>query len=95
MYNRKALGELMRKYRADAGLRIQDVSDVTSVSVTYISETERGLRTISPGRLDQIAKFLKFSRADYVKAFTYRRRLPPDVETRVLNDPNQWQQERT
>lgn len=79
-YDRVRLGMFLRKTRELKKLRLCDVAEKVGVSIPFISEVERGLRPISPGKLDAWARFLELSRTAYLFVFRTRGRLPPAAE---------------
>ena len=74
------VGEFIRNQRETARLSVRGLADVASVSNTYLSQIERGLRRPSAEILQQIAKALKISvESLYVRAGI----LPDDLNTVV------------
>ena len=49
----------IRKYRKIRGLTLQELADLSGLHRTYISNVERGLRSISLGNIQKIANALK------------------------------------
>ena len=63
------VGEFIRNQRETARMSVRGLADVASVSNTYLSQIERGLRRPSAEILQQIAKALKISvESLYVRA---------------------------
>ena len=63
------VGDFIRSQRETARMSVRRLADVTSVSNTYLSQIERGLRRPSAEILQQIAKGLKISvESLYVRA---------------------------
>ncbi len=63
------VGEFIRSQREMARMSVRRLADVASVSNTYLSQIERGLRRPSAEILQQIAKGLKISvESLYVRA---------------------------
>ena len=56
---RKKLGEVIRKYRKANNLSQEELADFSNLHRTYISEVERGLKTVSLYSLMRISKALK------------------------------------
>ena len=74
------VGEFIRNQRETARMSVRGLADVASVSNTYLSQIERGLRRPSAEILQQIAKALKISvESLYVRAGI----LPDDLNTVV------------
>ncbi len=74
------VGEFIRNQRETARMSVRGLADVASVSNTYLSQIERGLRRPSAEILQQIAQALKISvESLYVRAGI----LPNDINTVV------------
>lgn len=74
------VGEFIRNQRETARMSVRGLADVASVSNTYLSQIERGLRRPSAEILQQIAKALKISvESLYVRAGI----LPDELNTSV------------
>ena len=95
MYDRKALGGLLRSGRKALGHRQVDVARKLRISVPYVSGVERGERTIAPSLLERLCKCLALADEEFARAFLLRRRLPPGVEKHFLRNPEAWPVRRT
>lgn len=60
-----AVGEKIRRQRLMRNLRIVDLAEMVSMSVSYISQVERGLLYPSVGSLQKIARALDLHVADF------------------------------
>ncbi|MEU8276489.1 helix-turn-helix domain-containing protein [Microbispora bryophytorum] len=49
---------LFRQWRLDNGLSLQEVSDLTGVSISMVSRVERGQKRLSPRRKVMVARRL-------------------------------------
>lgn len=52
-------GKNVKKYRLESNLSQEKLAELTGLHRTYISDVERGLRSISLGNIEKIAKSLK------------------------------------
>ena len=64
---RKRFGEVIRRYRKDKQLSQEDLADLADLHRTYISELERGLKTVSMLSLFRISKALRISASILIK----------------------------
>lgn len=87
MYNRSALGEILRRERLRKGLTYKEIGDALGTYLSYVSAVEKGKSSISPGRLDQLAVILALSPAVEREVFQARGCLPPHVEAHFMNQP--------
>lgn len=84
----KKVGALLREARGPlslnkAGLKI-------GVSTAYLSDVERGHRTVSAARLRQIAEAVGMKEAERQRLFVSAQMLPPAVTEQVLRAPQAW-----
>ena len=56
---RRALGDILRRRRADLGLTLREVSGAARVSLGYISEIERGQKEASSELLASLCEALE------------------------------------
>ena len=56
---RKVAGSNIRLFRQNRGMTLQNLSDVTGMSRTYLTDIELGKKAITIVRLEKIAKALK------------------------------------
>lgn len=89
---RKALGKLLREARQAREEILSKVAAAAGVSTPFLSDLERGERTIGPKRLDALACALGLKGEAYVRVFQLRGRLPPRVEARLIQHPELWQE---
>lgn len=47
LIHRDALGDILRTARIESGLSLRDVADHAHISISYLSEVERGLKDVS------------------------------------------------
>lgn len=87
MYDRAALGRLLRTAREQQGLTITAVGAAVGVTCAYLSDIERGEKTIPPETLERIAEVLSLRGAAYRNLFRARERLPPYVEAHYMERP--------
>lgn len=59
------IGRLIRAYRQDAGLSQEKLAEMVGVSFQQIQKYENGRTTLSITKLQQIAKALKLTVADF------------------------------
>lgn len=52
-------GKNVKKYRIESNLSQEQLAELTGLHRTYISDVERGLRSISLGNIEKIARSLK------------------------------------
>jgi len=64
---RKRFGEVVRRYRTNKKLSQEELADLSNLHRTYISELERGLKTVSMLSLFQISKALKIPASLLIK----------------------------
>lgn len=55
----KEFGKNVKKYRKALGISQEELADLSGLHRTYISNVERGLRSISLGNIQKIANALK------------------------------------
>ena len=55
----KEFGKNVKKYRKVLGISQEELADLSGLHRTYISNVERGLRSISLGNIQKIANALK------------------------------------
>ena len=65
-------GDLLRRRRIEAGLRIVDLADKASSTLSHVSDIERGRRQPSPPLLSRIADALRCKPADLLNPETPR-----------------------
>jgi transcriptional regulator with XRE-family HTH domain len=66
---KKEFGELLRRLRVKADRSMGQVARQLGVSVTYISDVERGKRApLRPERIEKVAKYLNADPADLLDA---------------------------
>ena len=58
LYHRRVLGEALRIYRKQAGMSQEKLAEKAELNPKYLSEVERGRKTISMDALVRIAKSL-------------------------------------
>lgn len=86
----QTLGQLLRKARADAGLTLRDVENLTGISNGYLSQMESdSIRQPSPNHLHSLAVALREEYASLMKAAGYAvareiRAVPKRVPTQKL-----------
>lgn len=91
---RKALGKLLRDTRQEREETLNKVATAAGVSTPFLSDLERGERTIGPRRLDALAQALGLKGDAYVRVFQLRGRLPPRAEAWLIKHPELWQGKR-
>lgn len=86
------IGEHLRRLRVEKGLTLNTVAGIVGVSIPFLSDVERGTRTLTPARLEDVLKAMGVRRkaTAYVRAFQMLGRLPPYVEAAVLRSPVRW-----
>ena len=86
------LGQHLRTVRNDKDLTLNAVASAVGVSIPFLSDVERGERTLTPQRLEGVLKALGVPRkaTAYVRAFQMLGRLPPHVKAAVLRSPMRW-----
>lgn len=86
------IGEHLRRLRVEKGLTLNTVAGIVGVSIPFLSDVERGTRTLTPSRLEDVLKAMGVRRkaTAYVRAFQMLGRLPPHVEAAVLRSPVRW-----
>lgn len=87
MYDRVALGRLLRNAREQRGMTITALGGAVGVTCSYLSDIERGEKNISPEMLDAIARVLSLRGPAYRQLFVTRGRLPPHVERHFMARP--------
>lgn len=87
---RKALGKLLRDTRQEREETLHKVASAAGVSIPFLSDLERGVRTIGPKRLDAIARALGLTGEVYIRVFQLRGRLPPRTEAWLIKHPELW-----
>lgn len=87
MYDRVALGRLLRDAREKTGMTQTAVGASLGVTCAFISQVEMGAKTISPETLDRAARVLSVRGAGYRALFRMRQRLPPHVERHFMERP--------
>lgn len=60
---RQVFGRNLRRVRRDKGLTQEELSHVTGLMQSYLSEIEAGKRNVSIDNIDAVAKALKISLA--------------------------------
>lgn len=55
----KEFGKNVKKYRKALGISQEELADLSGLHRTYISNVERGLRSISLGNIQKLANALK------------------------------------
>lgn len=90
MARRMALGKLLRDARQQQGKVLSEVAEAVGVSVPFLSDLERGKRTVGPKRLESLIQALGLDSALYVKMFQLRGRLPPSDEAWLVRHPEHW-----
>jgi transcriptional regulator with XRE-family HTH domain len=61
---REAVGEALRRRRQAQGRTLREVADAAGVSLTYLSEVERGRKEASSEVLEAVCAALRFGLAD-------------------------------
>ena len=56
----------IREFRKRRGLSLDDLGEMNGISGGYLSELERGVKTINARRLNQLAEALKCSPAELI-----------------------------
>ena len=56
--SRQIFAELVKKYRQEKSLRLEDLAKATDLSISYLSAVENGRANISVDNADAIAKAL-------------------------------------
>ena len=56
--SRQIFAELVKRYRQEKGLRLEDLAKATDLSISYLSAVENGRANISVDNADAIAKAL-------------------------------------
>jgi transcriptional regulator with XRE-family HTH domain len=64
---RKCFGEIIRKHRIEEHLSQEELADRSHLHRTYISEIERGLKTVSLLSLFRISKALRLNAHSLIK----------------------------
>ena len=68
---KKLFGSNVKKYRLQKGISQEKLADISGLHRTYISDVERGIRSIS---LDNIKKIANALEIEEFKLFIFRRR---------------------
>lgn len=87
MYDRVALGRLLRDARERSAMTLSALGDAVGVTCAYLSDIERGQKSIPPETLDRVAGVLSVRGAAYRTLFRLRGRLPPHVERHFMERP--------
>lgn len=87
MYDRVALGRLLRDARERREMTLTALGDAVGVTCAYLSDIERGQKSIPPETLDAIAGVLSLRGEAYRQLFVTRGRLPPHVEQHFMERP--------
>lgn len=88
--NAEAVGSLLRAARRRAGLRLEDVARRLECSIPYLSDVERGKRSITTVRLRKLARLVSMTKPELQTLFVYAQRLPPAVAKRLIKSPEAW-----
>lgn len=88
--NAEAVGSLLRAARRRAGLRLEDVARRLECSIPYLSDVERGKRSITTARLRKLARLVGMTKPELQTLFVHAERLPPAVAKRLLKSPEAW-----
>lgn len=67
MIIREMFGMVLRGYREETGMTLRKLSRRTGVSMSYISEVERGLKEASSEMLEDICAGLELNTLDLLK----------------------------
>ena len=81
MIDLKAIGKRIKLYRKKAQQSQSDLAEKLGVSVSYISQIERGIATVSLKRLDEISECIGTSLQSLVSDvnINYRNYLMPEI----------------
>jgi len=88
-------GRIIRKYRIDKGENMKDMADSVGVSNSYLSQIERGKRTISPDLIGAIADYLELNKkqTDKLAKVADENQLSRKTILLRLNGVNKYQRE--
>ena len=90
MNKEQKIGRLLRKTRNAAGMSLGQAGQKIGVSIAYLSDVERGRRSVSAQRLAQIATAINMSKSERVRLFVTAGVIPPTVSAHVLAHPKIW-----
>ncbi len=90
---KSAIGQRLLDLRRQNAWTLQNVSDMTGVSVATLSKVERGLLSLTYDKMLQITEGLKMSLAELIAPFqearpTARRSIAPKKSGLILQTPN-------
>lgn len=88
--SRARSGRLLRKARQRAGKTLQQVARAVGVTVAYVSDVERGTRSVSAQRLRAIAKACAMTQDETREVLRVSGCLPPKVLQYLLKHPEVW-----
>lgn len=86
-YSKTTLGRFLRRHRQ---ITLRETAQALGVSEPYLSGVERGQRTISPEKLEQLLQVLNLPDKECAVAWKARNRLPPRVERYFLKHAEKW-----
>jgi len=66
------VGPQLREYRERLGYTLKDLSNLTKISISYLSEIERGVKEPSLQALSKICSTLRIPREEMMQAAVYR-----------------------
>jgi len=91
----REIGEFIREQRRNSSLTIRKLSDLSGISVPYLSQVERGLRKPSADILQALAKGLRISAETmYVRAGILEERPASDTRSCILKDQSITERQR-
>lgn len=81
---------LLRELRENAKLSQRDLAGRLGVTVSYISSVERGVKPLTPERIEAVAEALKLDEEDRKQLFLSFKKLPPQLTQHLLEHPELW-----
>lgn len=88
--SRARAGKLLRKARRRADKTLLQVARAVGVTVAYVSDVERGTRSVSAERLRAIAKACAMTQDETRAVLRVSGCLPPKVLQHLLKHPEVW-----
>jgi transcriptional regulator with XRE-family HTH domain len=81
---------LLRELREGAKLSQRDLADKLGVTVSFISSVERGVKPLTPERIEAAAGALKLDDDERKALFLSFNKLPPQLTQHLLEHPELW-----
>lgn len=88
--HRVRAGRVLRKARLRAQRTLREVADAVGLTVAYVSDVERGKRSVSAARLRALADAVDLDTDGRRALFAAAKCLPPSVHQRILRAPEVW-----